>query len=656
MTAEGFFQIRLNSNPSHGLSMQVKSIEDLLLEVYLKLPYIEGISEVRGVDRRVAIKLAQKYNASKTGSDVREVFRTVDSKKLLRDILKLVAPFCESKVAKDKVFAMTPYSTPEALRARVDLMDRFFRFADSNQPLVKEIREALKGSCISKVEQALDPLVVVSNGELERSVTSLARNLRVKALPKNVLAESLKRECLVICVGFGEVKGAVSLPESFELFDVVPDRFVGIFESFKGVIEAYLRVLKLLGNSQVGDLLRHGQEAAEIFGLVDGLRFDQTDPRKAVEEAEMKISEGMDRISRSGGGSEEFRSLVQDVVEGLGLQLGLNERSSQALVKDALENPRSPFSFSTYLTKDLVEGFRKKVAEASYREYRRIAFELSKYVGSLALIAEELYELDLTLAIYEFSKAYSLKFPRLIEGGIGFIGGKNMLLLEDELRGGPKVQKVNYSIGETSLEIFGATTQNIVLLTGANSGGKTTLLMTVAQIATMGVLGLPVPAEEAEVSLSSIYLYRRRTVKKTGSLEHALRSTIPILSKRERKLVLMDEFEALTEPKAIARIMAAFLNNMPKRSLALFVTHLAGDIIPYLRLDYRVDGIEATGVDSEGNLIVNRQPTFNKLGTSSPELIVERLQKATRRKSVVKAYSEMLKLLSDLRVGRVKQL
>ncbi|MEM3403436.1 MAG: hypothetical protein QXJ17_02630 [Nitrososphaeria archaeon] len=634
--------------------MQVKSIEGLLLEIYLKLPYIEGISEVRGVDRRRAIKLAQKNNASRTGSDVKDVFRTLDSKNLLRDILKLLTPFCGSRVTQDRVLAMTPYSDPEALRARIDSMEQFFKFADSNQSLIKEAREILRSSSIGKVGRALDPLVVVGNEELRNLVTCSARNIRVQVLSKKGLVESLKREQLVICVGFGEVKDAVSLPESFELFDVVPDRFVGVFESFKKVLEAYVRASKLLEGSQLGGLFKNWNCAVKISSLVSSLKLNSLDPSKSLEEAEIKISEGIDRIRRSGGDSEEFRSIVQEAVESLGIQIGLDGKTTQALVKDALENARSPFSFSTYLTKRLIEEFRRKTLESSYREYRRVAFELSKYVEDLAQIAEELYEFDLMLAIYEFSKVYSLSFPRIIEEGIGFIGGKNILLLEDELRGGLKVQKVDYSIGKTGLEIFGATTRNIVLLTGANSGGKTTLLMTVAQIATMSLLGLPVPAEEAEVSLSSIYLYRRRTVKKTGSLEHALRSTIPILSKRERKLVLMDEFEALTEPKAIARIMAAFLNNMPKHSLALFVTHLAGDIIPYLRSEYRVDGIEATGVDSKGNLIVNRQPTFNKLGTSSPELIVEKLQKTTKRKNVARAYSEMLKLLNDLRTGRVK--
>jgi dsDNA-specific endonuclease/ATPase MutS2 len=38
-----------------------------------------------------------------------------------------------------------------------------------------------------------------------------------------------------------------------------------------------------------------------------------------------------------------------------------------------------------------------------------------------------------------------------------------------------------------------------------------------------------------------------------------------------------------------------------------------------------VDGIEAKGLDNELNLIVDRNPVYNHIAKSTPELIVERL-------------------------------
>ena len=43
--------------------------------------------------------------------------------------------------------------------------------------------------------------------------------------------------------------------------------------------------------------------------------------------------------------------------------------------------------------------------------------------------------------------------------------------------------------------------ENIALLTGANSGGKTTLLETLTQISIMAQMGLPVSASEAKIKI-----------------------------------------------------------------------------------------------------------------------------------------------------------
>jgi len=634
--------------------MPLKGVEDILFDIYVRLPFLEGILYVRDIDRRAALKLVQEYRSGSTGLGVKDIFRTVDSKQLMKDILKLVIPYCENKITEDRLLSFTPYSDAGKLNGRIAFLNKMFNAIESNRELFSKVKEVLKDVKLATVKPSSGSVIVVSSEEVKQSISNLSKGLKIEVASKKDISELSKGRDLLICIGFGEVKGCIYLQESFELYELVPDRFVGIFESFRSILEAY----QLIGNmfKEKGLVLavffEKVEDASSIINLLGSIEVDRIDPRSAIEEAELEINEVIENMMKSHAGAEEYRRLVSDIIERLGSKLGLGEKSLSTLVKDALENARTPFSFSTYMVNKIVEELMRSKAEASYREYVRVSRELSKYVDVLGKIAEELYEFGLVISIFEFKKDYSLTFPKIIEGGIGFIGGRNIFLVQDELEGNFKIQKVNYSIGSTGLEIFGANTTNIVLLTGANSGGKTTLLTTVAQVATLSVLGLPVPVDKAEAPIVGIYLFRRRTVRKIGSLEHALKSTIPILAKRERKIILMDEFEALTEPKAIARIVAVFLNNLSKQSLALFVTHLAGDMIPYLKTNFRVDGIEATGINTEGNLMVDRQPTFNRLGTSSPELIVEKLQKTTRSKKVAKTYGEMLELLRHLRGGR----
>ena len=143
-----------------------------------------------------------------------------------------------------------------------------------------------------------------------------------------------------------------------------------------------------------------------------------------------------------------------------------------------------------------------------------------------------------------------------------------------------------------------------------------------------------------------IYLYRRRVTRRIGSLEQALSTLIPAFADRHRKLVLMYEFEALTEPGASGRIVAAIMNTVVAgSSLLLIVTHLARETLPHVKLPIRVDGIEATGLDKEGELVVDRQPRFNHIGSSTPKLIIMKLFKAAGKKNVKALYDDVLSSL-----------
>jgi DNA mismatch repair protein MutS2 len=136
--------------------------------------------------------------------------------------------------------------------------------------------------------------------------------------------------------------------------------------------------------------------------------------------------------------------------------------------------------------------------------------------------------------------------------------------------------------------------------------------------------------------------------RKVGSLEQAMSSLIPVFADRHRKLVLMDEFEALTEPGAAGRILATIMNEAAaSSSLILLVTHLARETLPYVKLPIRVDGIEARGLDVHGELIVDRQPRFNHIGSSTPKLIIMKLLQAAKKKNLQTLYRSILDSLES---------
>jgi DNA mismatch repair protein MutS2 len=214
--------------------------------------------------------------------------------------------------------------------------------------------------------------------------------------------------------------------------------------------------------------------------------------------------------------------------------------------------------------------------------------------------------------------------PKLIrETGIGFEAGENLFL---KARHG-EIDPVSYSIGKTSFSPAGLENR-VVLLSGVNSGGKTSLLELIAQCVILGYMGFPVPAKELELGPVEEFYYfgKSKGTLDAGAFETTLKQ-FSMLSEVSGKLVLADELESITEPGASARIIAGILEYLYRneQSLGIFVSHLSELILENTGAEVRVDGIEADGLDSNLELIVNRNPVYNRIARSTPELIVERL-------------------------------
>lgn len=280
-----------------------------------------------------------------------------------------------------------------------------------------------------------------------------------------------------------------------------------------------------------------------------------------------------------------------------------------------------------------LEGLLEEEAvKSEFRENQRAAGFLKSKEELIRRSIARVLELDFLLALGRFALKYEAH-PAEINHRLGtsFKGGKNLLLRDKEGEGGPLVQPVGYVLGESAMEFRGAKGERVAVLTGANSGGKTTLIETIAQVQLMAQSGLPVLAEKALVPiLDEVHYYgRRRGDTSAGAFEALLRSMAGILGRRGRRLILADEIEAITEPGAAAKILAALLEAflMDRNCLACVVTHL-GEDLRELGQDVRLDGIEASGLDKNLNLIVDRNPVLNKIARSTPELIVEKLSKS----------------------------
>jgi len=296
-----------------------------------------------------------------------------------------------------------------------------------------------------------------------------------------------------------------------------------------------------------------------------------------------------------------------------------------AVVQAALpDDATAADTFVTEALRAIVATLRERVdeRERAVREELEADLDAGREAVDRAVATVDDVALDVSLA--RFAVAFDLTEPELIEGDavLAVEGAHNL----DLLAAGIDVQPVDYGLGPHALGIDAPTDDRVAVLTGANSGGKTTLLETLAGVALLAHMGLPVPAERAQVSVvDRLVFHRRHASFNAGVLESTLRSVVPPVTEEGRTLLLVDEFEAITEPGSAADLLHGLLTLAVEReALGVFVTHLAEDLEP-LPTPARTDGIFAEGLTTDLELEVDYQPRFGTLGRSTPEFIVSRL-------------------------------
>ncbi|MFA4646656.1 endonuclease MutS2 [Pyrococcus kukulkanii] len=431
-------------------------------------------------------------------------------------------------------------------------------------------------------------------------------------------------------------------------YDIAPELYVMPLWENRDVLKA---LAKLFPEGVAGKIL----EALEP--LKDVMRRKESIERigEIITEEERKLNEAIEeklerfKLTLSGRDLVEFLKALKsgDVDFLLSKFSSLNDeileeiRKAEERISEKLGVYVEVFprEYPIEVSPDVIEGIRreleKEVKVELYFKSREIVEEILPLLPKLKDEIRRAYELEFFLAVKEFSRGFV--FPRIEGGGIGFVEGKNLFI--------ENPQPVSYFIGKVKDPFKGIQEANIVVLTGANSGGKTSLLELTLQVVILAHMGFPVPAREAWVEpLDEVFFFKRkRAVYGAGAFENSLKALVRSLKGRGKKLILIDEFEAITEPGAAVKILAEMLRIAHEKAFyVVIVSHLGEDLkkeLPFAR----VDGIEASGLDENLNLIVDRQPKFGIIGRSTPELIVERLakkRKGEERKILLRVLSK----------------
>ncbi|HWG91078.1 MAG TPA: helix-hairpin-helix domain-containing protein [Candidatus Thermoplasmatota archaeon] len=591
---------------------------------------VDRLAAVDGISEKKAVEIVLKVN----GLATTDFLRTPRAEALYEDILDRIREFANTSYARNRVSLLVPLQDKAAIEANL-------KFALKARDKVEKLPRARLAQLLSRVAKPRVPrpkydssvaVLVDTEADYERLVKiGLDKHCRILTPEDGGFNDGF--EVIIYAYSTGTldltgVENVVSIPFTADKGALVPEATLQYFQENRPLWETAVEVAGILGTKsilpQVLETLDRLQTREVDFAPVEKLVREVADEmNRAIKEKTSTVQlTGDDVVAMMSGQTpkkiqqiqvEVLRTGRERIMRETGDDFSVFEDGFPVKVNDEMLEERK----RTYLGRRKRTLFREKVDAA--RKLHTLRDQAEQEI-------QRLLEFDYEFALGSFAIEYKLNPPKF---GKGF-KLKGTLHLNLLRQGGSPIE---YELGKP---------HNVVLLTGANSGGKTTLLETVSQVALLAHLGLPVNAEEATVELvEALYFFTQKRSLDAGAFESFLRGFIPIVTSKTRKLVLADELEAMTELEAASKIVGTFIEMLKESgSCGICVTHMAEEVSKYTSV--RIDGIEARGLDEEFNLIVDRTPRMNYRARSTPELILQRLQKRATGEEA-KVYEAILK-------------
>ena len=609
---------------------------------------VSRIAEVEGISVKRALALAREYNGAEA-----TFLATHEAEKLHGQLIALMQRFASNPASSSRMQMLMPLHQIDERRERCRQM---MSFANEENEAFVHLRTLFKNLSYTRRPTQRYERVIVSQHE-HPEWDSYVRILTPSAQESWKDYTVFKTVTWIGKNGPDELPpGWLVLPESGRSDVMIPEYTLDWFTNNRKTLKVLLDLIQWRDEGQ--ETLHPALEAifqetngleqlASVFAMIgdagdveemekirDGL---WSTAKKLEENLNQQITAEMESVTLDLSGSDMLEALADAAT----FQRKLAS-ATEDVMNDILERGRTEFSsyleagglqapfdlYSSNWPVKLNRGALDKINDELERRINdgrndhllRLATKLADLKPLCETAIQRLIEHDMWYSIASWAIQYNATLPELVEHGIWFEQGRHLFIEGD-------VQPVSYGLGRAAPK---GDQQSIALLTGANSGGKTTLLELVAHIAILAHMGLPVPAQHAEVGrVEALHvLAKSGGTQSAGALETTLVDLANVVSNAQPKLILADELEAITEPGAGARIIAGMLRAAQQQSNSsmVLVTHLAPAILDaYGNDDLRIDGIEAKGLDEHLELIVDRTPKRNCLARSTPELIVRRL-------------------------------
>ncbi|MDO8727791.1 MAG: endonuclease MutS2 [Candidatus Methanoperedens sp.] len=634
---------------------------------------IAGIAEIEGMTEKSAISLVLEAVAANEGFNIRDFLKTGEIQEIYKKIMTLISDCAHTDHARSKLQLYIPYPS-----GKKDSILKLQKELETIIDTAGKLDEDELSGLLSKVRPVKTEINIPVIRDRVMIATTPQEFEAARNFPISVHLVSDAREAVDTARGYsyvfiGSGLAGMDFPEDIDvevvdigkaqMWQVAPEKELAFFVKNLESISCAISVFRIIRkqapdfcskitqfeierlSSEMSRLSKDADLRKGIDNEIDrcSLIYEHLNDAIAVAEnhAAMEFGsliekssvtvKGFDLLTAMDGSArglfeneirEKYNTVTGNAIRSLAAELGLNPAESQFVHNFFSDEVSHPVKVNRRAVDELKNHLLRNINSRKMVILRNSARELSKLKETATLVVREVLDFDVGYAIACFSRRFNLSMPVIQNNnGIGFAGGRNLFI--------EAAVPINYTVGATSFNcsINKLKDARVVLLSGVNSGGKTSTLELLAQTVILAHMGFPVPSEHCEIGLVEEFYYfgKSRGTMDAGAFETTIRN-FSAVSNTKSKIVLADEMESITEPGASAKIVSGILEELDdNKGIGVFVSHLAEAILKNTDREIRVDGIEAKGLDENFNLIVDRNPRYNYLARSTPELIVERL-------------------------------
>jgi DNA mismatch repair protein MutS2 len=443
-------------------------------------------------------------------------------------ILKLISGFAHSDISRDKVLRIKPLTSKE------EMEKRFCQIAE-----------------IRRMRQEGDPLRIYDFEDIS--------NFLVKLKPEDAILDGQE------------------LAHFMPVFDIATDIVLQL-KNKKDFVRLHELTHEMTGMPELLQMLRKSIDSEGT--ILDSASFLLANIRKRIHKLENTIRKNIEEITRD----ERISVFLQDefVTKRSGrwvIPVRMDSKGMvQGIVHDVSKSGETAFVEPLSII-HLANELENLIADQKAEEIRILRGICSFMRKLLPAVEHEFMTvvfLDFLNAIAECADLLSMQTPQINDLHVLHIVQARHPILEMAIR------KMNDGQAIVPLDIRLGDNQRIMVITGANAGGKTIAIKTIGLLLLMALSGMPIPAS-AQTSIPMIEkilvdIGDEQSIEQSLSTFSAHISNIRDILKDMDKnsLVLLDELGTGTDPEEGSALACAVLKEIRDEGALVFATtHLA---------------------------------------------------------------------------------